>query len=93
MKSYQCVTGTLLSGPHSMAEVLGLFQLAEQARKLVEGGVAVPGVDSHTLMDAHARKLHGSVLLIIFIQSQFLKHLYSVNTCILMYFKKLEMHL
>lgn len=50
MKSSQCVTGTLHSGPHSMAEVLGLFQLAEQARKLGEWGIAVPEVDSHTPM-------------------------------------------
>lgn len=44
-------------------------------------------------MDTYARKLHGIVLLISFTQLQFFKQLYSVNICIVMYFKKLEMHL
>lgn len=45
------------------------------------------------VMDARARKLHGVVLLISFTQLQFFKQLYSVNTCIVIFFKKLEMHL
>lgn len=45
------------------------------------------------VMGAHAKQLHGIVLLISFIQLQFFKQLYSVNTSIVIRFKKLEMDL
>lgn len=98
MKSYQCVTGTLHSGPCSMAEVLGLLQLAENQEKevnevLLSWGWIPIHVWFSEVVGTHARKLHGVVLLISITWLQFNKQLCSVNTSIVIYFKKLEMHL